>query len=482
MRFHTFVAFVFCSCLATTASWGRSWTQAASGKTIEAELIRVVDQKVELKLTSGKSYQVPIATLSTEDQIFIQAHLKAGTGGAGGAEWPRWRGVNQDGISPDKGVLKEWPAGGPKKLWSYDEAGAGYSCFSIVGGRLFTMGTRGDKLMAIALNAETGAELWACELGVDDQAGYNAGWGNGPRGTPTFDDGKLYILGPKGDLYCVDSAKGKVVWSKDILKEFSGKGGDWGYSESPLVDGNRVVVSPGGDSASIVALDKENGKVLWKSAIQGAGKAEYGTVVSAELDGRPQYVKLFQQLLVGVDPKDGKVLWQSPWGGRTAVIPTPIVEGNHVYITAGYGAGSKLVEVDKDKATDVWSSKAMTNHHGGVIKIGDFLYGFSEAKGLACQSWKTGDLVWNEKGQAGELVKGAVHAVDGLLVCLNEGDGTVSLVEVNSEKFVKKGQFQLDPQSKNRSPKGKIWTHPLVLNGKLYLRDQEYIHCYDVKG
>lgn len=479
MRFSSLLALVLCA-LPVPVSWGRVWTQAASGRTLDAEFVRVSDQKVELKLQSGKMAQVPIATLSVDDQAYIRDLLAAG--GSGGADWPRFRGVKQDGISPDSGVLKEWPAGGPKKLWSYDEAGAGYSAYSIVGGRLFTAGTRGEKLVAIALNAETGAELWVSELGVDDQSGYSAGWGHGPRGIPTFDSGKLYLLGPKGDLYCVDAEGGKVLWSKDLRKEFSGEGGGWGYSESPLVDGDRVVVAPGGSNASVVALDKETGNVLWQSPIPKAGKAEYATIVAAELDGKPQYVKLFQQLLVGVSASDGQLLWESEWPvGRTAVIPTPIVEGNHVYITSGYGAGSKLVEVENGKASEVWMSKDMKNHHGGVIKIGDYLYGFSDGAGLVCQSWKTGDLMWNEKGQQGELVKGAVHAVDGLLVCLNERDGAVSLVEANPEKFVSKGTFKLDPQSKGRSPKGMIWTHPLVLNGKLYLRDQEYIHCYAVK-
>lgn len=459
---------------------GRTWTQGATGKKLEAEFVRVVDQKVELKLQNGRMAQVPIATLGVDDQEHIRGLLAAGS--SGGAEWPRFRGAKQDGISPDTGLLKEWPAAGPKKLWSYDEAGAGYSAYSIVNGHLFSMGTRGEKLMVFALNAETGAELWAAELGVDDQKDYNAGWGHGPRGTPTFDGGKLYLLGPKGDLYCVDATNGKKLWEKDLRKEFGGEGGSWGYSESPLVDGEQVVVAPGGSKASIVALDKESGNLIWQCAIQGAGKAEYSTIVAAELDGRPQYVKLFQQKLVGVSADKGELLWQSDWSGRTAVIPTPIVEGNHVYITSGYGVGSKLVEVSKGTATDVWMKKEMKNHHGGVIKIGDFLYGFSDGAGLSCQSWKTGDLTWHEKGEQGELVKGSICAVDGMLICLNEGDGTVSLVEANSEKFVKKSQFKLDPQSKNRSPKGMLWTHPVVLNGKLYLRDQEYIHCYDVKG
>jgi len=168
--------------------------------------------------------------------------------------------------------------------------------------------------------------------------------------------------------------------------------------------------------------------------------------------------------------------------GRAAngVIPTPIIDGNRIYISSGYGAGSKLIEVKGSTATDLWDNTEMKNHHGGVIKVGAHLYGFSDGGGLVCQSWETGKIAWNEKGQF--LQKGSVHMADGMLYCVNESDGTVTLVEASPEAFSQKGQFKLDPQSSNRHPQGKIWTHPVVLNGKLYLRDQEFISCFDVKG
>jgi outer membrane protein assembly factor BamB len=357
----------------------------------------------------------------------------------------------------------------------------GYSGFSIVDGTLFTMGTREDGLHVTAVNIADGNELWSQTAGADEQKGYNTGWGYGPRGTPTYDDGMLYSLGPQGTLVCLDAAKGSKVWEKDLPKDFGGRPGGWGYAESPLVDGDRVVVAPGGNTSPIVALNKRTGAILWKSSFTDAGGAEYASTLPADIDGVHQYLKLFQTALVSVNANTGEELWRSPWPrGRTAVIPTPIISGNQIYITSGYGAGSKLIEVKGGKATDLWDNSEMKNHHGGVAKVGDYVYGFSDGGGLVCQSWETGKVVWNEKSQF--FQKGAVHVADGMLYCLNESDGTVSLVEASPKAFSLKGQFTLDPQSPNRNPKGAVWTHPVVIGGKLYLRDQEYISCYDVKG
>jgi len=461
----------------------RTWTQSATGKTLEADLVKVSGDKVLLRLSNGRSAEVAIGSLSAEDQAFILAQGNASEpgGGSSASEWPRWRGMNQDGISPDQGLLKEWPKDGPKKSWTYEKAGMGYSSFTVAGGKLFTMGTRGNDLVVIALDATTGEELWAETVAQDEQKGYSTGWGHGPRSTPTFDGGKIYALGPQGSLTCLDAKNGSKVWSKDLVKDFGGKAGGWGFSESPLVDGKRVIVAPGGNTAPLVALDKDTGETIWKASIPGAGAAEYATVVAADFGGTRQYVKLFQTSVVGVNAETGELVWTSPWPrGRTAVIPTPIVSGNQVYVTSGYGAGSKLIEVDGSSAKDVWDNTEMKNHHGGVVKVGDHLYGFSDGAGLVCQSWKTGEIVWNERGQFTQ--KGALHVADGMLVCVNESDGTVTLATATPEGFKQAGQFQLQPQSPNRNPQGKIWSHPLVLRGKLYLRDQEFISCFDVKG
>lgn len=473
------------SLFSTYSLSARTWKQAATGKEIVAELIKVEDGKVHLKLADGRIGQVEVISLSLEDQEFLsqieskQASSPPSASSAG--EWPAFRGPNADGISTDTGLLASWPEGGPDQLWVFEDAGMGYSGFSIGGGKLFTMGTRGEDLTVICVDVATGAEVWSTKIDEDDQKGYNAGWGHGPRSTPTISDGHIYALGPKGTLACLSAADGKKVWDKHLVDDFKGKAGGWGFSESPLVDGDHVIIAPGGDEAGIVCLDKKTGSVVWKAEDVKPGKAEYATVIATEINGVKQYVKLFEQLLVGVSAADGSLLWSSDWNGKTAVIPTPIVSGNEVYITSGYGVGSKLVEVgSSNTTTDVWVNTTMKNHHGGVVKVGDHLYGFSDGGGLICQDWKTGEMTWNEKARF--TTKGSVHVAEGNLYALNEEDGTITLATATPSGFEQKGQFQLSPQSENRNPKGKIWTHPVVAGGKLFLRDQEIIVAYDVKA
>ncbi len=457
----------------------RTWKQASTGKAIDAELIKVEDGKVHLKLAGGRTGIVEVLSLSLEDQEFLASVEKGAA--AGGGQWPAFRGPKGDGISPDSSLLKEWPEGGPKQLWVYDQAGMGYSGFSIVDGRLYTMGTRGDDVTIVAVDAATGKEIWAKAVSKDDKEGYASGWGHGPRSTPTYSDGHVYGIDPKGGVFCLSAESGEVVWKKHLVDDFKGQMGGWGFSESPLIDGDKLILAPGGKEAGMVALDKKTGSTIWAASDLKPGKAEYATVIPTEINGIRQYVKLFEQELVGVNAEDGKVVWTSPWGGKTAVIPTPIVSGNEIYVSSGYGVGCKLVRIGSDNTpTDVWINTVMKNHHGGVVKVGEHLYGFSDGGGLICQDWKTGEMVWNEKGQF--TTKGSVHVADGQIYALNEDDGTLTLVEVNPKEYKQKGQFKLDPQSPNRNPKGKVWTHPLVLDGKLYLRDQEFIVCYDVSA
>jgi outer membrane protein assembly factor BamB len=463
----------------TLPASARTWKQAASGKAIEAELIKVEDGKVHLKLPDGRTGLVEVLSLSLEDQEFLAGVEKNAAAGAG--QWPAFRGPNHDGISPDSGLLSTWPKEGPKQLWVYGEAGMGYSGFSIVDGRLYTMGSRGEDLTVICVDVSSGKEVWSQAIGKDDSQGYSAGWGNGPRSTPTYSEGHVYAIGPKGTVACLDATSGKEVWKKNLISDFKGTPGGWGFAESPLIDGAHLILAPGGQEAGMVALDKKSGDVVWSASDLKPGKAEYASILPTEINGIKQYVKLFEKELVGVAAEDGKVVWTSPWDGKTAVIPTPIIDGNEIYITSGYGVGCKLVKINSDNTTeDVWVNKEMKNHHGGVIKVGDYLYGFSDGAGLICQEWKTGNMVWNEKGQF--TSKGSVHIADGNLYALNEDDGTLTLAEATPKGFSQKGQFKLDPQSPNRNPKGKVWTHPLVLDGKLYLRDQEFIVCYDVSG
>ncbi len=390
-----------------------------------------------------------------------------------GADWPQWRGPQRDDVSRETGLLKHWPAEGPKRAWLFEKAGSGYSGFSVVGGKLFTIGTRDDREILLALDAITGKELWVAPFGEI----LSNNWGDGPRGTPTVDGDRVYALSGEGTLACFQLATGKVIWTA-TMTELGGKVPGWGYTESVLVDGDQVVCTPGGDKGTVAAFDKATGKLRWQSTDWKEG-AQYSSIVPATINGQAQYVQLTMESFAGLDPKTGKVLWKAEFPGRTAVIPTPIVKDNHVFVTAGYGVGCKLVKIKPgNEVEEVYSNKLMKNHHGGVVLVGSHLYGHSDGVGWLCMDFMTGEQAWAEREKLG---KGAVGVADGMLYCLDEGKGAVVLAEASPKAWTEHGRFTLDPQSKTRSPQGRIWTHPVIANGKLYLRDQELIYCFDVK-
>ena len=387
-------------------------------------------------------------------------------------DWPQWRGPDRNDVSKETGLLKAWPEGGPKRVWMFENAGQGYSGPAMAGGKLFTIGTRDNREVLLALDAATGKERWVAPLsGV-----LKNGWGDGPRGTPTVDGGMVYALSGEGSLVCVQVADGKKVWEK-TMSSFGGKKPGWGFTESPLVDGGKVLCTPGGAKGAIVALDKKTGNVLWQSAEFTDG-AQYASIIAADVKGVRQYIQLTMQSIVGLDATDGKVLWKSPFPGQTAVIPTPIYRDGQVYVTAGYSVGCKSLKiVGGAEPETLYENKVMKNHHGGAILVGDYVYGHSDGGGWVCQNFKTGEEVWSEK----KLGKGAIACADGMLYCLDESKGTVALIEASPDGWKEHGRFTLSPQTKIRNPEGRIWTHPVISNGKLYLRDQDLIYCFDVK-
>jgi outer membrane protein assembly factor BamB len=392
--------------------------------------------------------------------------------GASGLDWPQWRGPDRTDVSKETGLLKSWPEGGPKRLWLFENAGHGYSSFAVAGGKLFTIGTRDGAEILLGLDAATGKEILVAKLG----AILDNDWGDGPRGTPTVDGDRAYALTGPGVLACVGLADGKVRWSVK-MSDLGGGRPNWGYCESPLIDGANVTCTPGGRKGTVAALDKLTGKVLWQSA-GIAEPAHYSSIVPATINGEKQYVQRNEKSIFGLAPADGKLLWQADFPGRTAVIPTPIVRGNEVYVTAGYGAGSKLVRIAPgNQVSTVYENKVMKNHHGGVVLVGDHVYGHADP-GWVCQDWKTGEATWTHRG----FNKGAVSAADGMLYCLEEKTGTVALVEASPKGWAEKGRFKLSPQTKIRSARGAIWAHPVISHGRLYLRDQDLIYCFDAKA
>jgi outer membrane protein assembly factor BamB len=390
-------------------------------------------------------------------------------------DWPQWRGANRDGVSREAGP-KDWPAEGPSLLWSSTNLGKGFSAVAVVKEKIFTLGDRGDASFVSALDEKTGKEVWSAKLGKPGAPG----WGGfeGPRATPTVDGKLLYVVGQWGELVCAESASGKEVWRKEYTKDFSAARPEWGFAESPLIDGDKVVVTPGGDHGAVVALQKETGAPVWSST-DFKDAAQYTSLIRAEIDGVAQYIVMTSAHVAGISAQDGKTLWSSPCKGQTAVIPTPIYRDGFVYVAAGYGVGCHLFKISSEngkfKSEQVYANKVMVNHHGGVIPVGENVYGYSDGKGWTCQNFKTGEAVWQEKEK---LRKGSLVAVGDRLVLRQEDKaGVVALIEASPDGYKEHGRFTPSFHSDKN-----IWAHPVVANGKLYLRDENVLLCYALGG
>jgi outer membrane protein assembly factor BamB len=397
-------------------------------------------------------------------------------------DWPQWRGPNRDDVSKEKGLLRSWPKEGPKLLWTCKEAGAGYSGPAIVGKTLYTMGAEGKKEYVLAIDTEKGKKLWSTEGGPL----YGDERGEGPRCTPTVDGDLLFALGGSGDLVCVKT-DGEKVWHTSLKSDLEGKHQSrWGYSESPLVDGDKVVCMPGGGKGTLAALDKKKGTVLWRSK-DLKDDAPYSSIVPATIAGVRQYVVMTPDHVAGVAADDGRRLWEFARKANTAAVPTPIVRDNLVYVTSAYHAGCTEIKVtadgDKFKCEEVYDKDAtpnMQNQHGGVVLVGDYIYGFNGGNDgpniWVCQDFKTGKIAWSENDKKFE--KGSNTYADGHLYLYGQSSGTVVLLEANPKEWKESGRFKLPEKSKQHH---NYWTHPVVANGRLYLRDEELIFCYDIK-
>ena len=390
-------------------------------------------------------------------------------------DWPQWRGPNRDGHSPDTGLLKEWPADGPKLLWKANGLGAGYTSVSVVGERVFLLGEQDDSSFLIALKRADGTELWRTKVG---KAGA-PGWGGfaGPRCTPTVDGDLVFAVGQYGQVLCANAADGSEIWRKDYAKDFDAPLPEWGFSGMPLVDGDNVILAPGGKEGDLVALEKKTGKLVWRSK-ELADSIHYSSPILVEIGGVRQIIQLTAASVAGIRASDGGLLWRAERKGATAVIPTPIYHDGQVFVTSSYGTGCNLfkitVEDGKFSATQVYANKVMTNHHGGVVLVGKYLYGFSEGKGWTCQDFETGKNVWRQQGKIG---KGSLVYADGLLYLRAEGGkGTVAIIEATPDGYKELSRFDPPDRSEKNS-----WPHPVVIDGRLYLRDQGVLQCYDVR-
>ncbi len=397
--------------------------------------------------------------------------------------WPAWRGAQRDGLSRDTELMRRWPEGGPELVWQAGNLGRGFSSLSIADGRIFTMGDRDDGQDVIALDLDSGRELWSTRIGdIWAPAGYA-----GPRATPTIDGASLYALGPHGDLVCLQAADGKEVWHRDMQNDFGGKmHSGWGYSESPLVDGAKLVCTPGGPEAGMVALDKRSGREIWRAEIpsfgsRGGDGAAYSSIVVSEGGGVRQYVQLMGRGVVGVDARSGKFLWgYNRVANGTANIPTPLVVDDYIFCSSGYRTGAALLKLVPDgdgvSAEEVYflDGKQFQNHHGGMVMLGDYVYaGHGHNRGApVCLEWKTGKTVWRHNRGPGSG-SAAVAYADGNLYFRFQ-DGVMALIGATPEEYRELSTFQI-PDVEHPS-----WSHPVIAGGRLYLREQDALYCYDI--
>lgn len=395
-------------------------------------------------------------------------------------EWSRWRGPNGDGISYETGLLDTWPAEGPPLAWRTKGLGSGYGSVSVAGGKIYAMGDMQGRTWMIARKVEDGSEVWKADIGG----------GGGPNCTPTVSDDLVFGLSDTGDLACCRTEDGSLVWSKNYGRDFGvdGRPG-WGFSESPLVDGDVLVCTPGNNQSLLAALDKKTGKTIWTTKVtdeqlKGSGHdgAGYSSIVVSHAGGVKQYVTLVGRGVVGVEAATGKLLWSYPdVANGTASIPTPIISGDHVFCSSGYGAGSALIKLNRSaggfEVQEVYflAGNKMQNHHGGMIHKDGFVYcGHGHNEGFPlCIDGRTGKEAWRQ-GRGPGSGSAAIAYADGHLYFRYQ-DGTMALIEATPRKYNLKGKFKI------ASHNGESWPHPVIAGGKLYLRDQDELLCYDVR-
>jgi outer membrane protein assembly factor BamB len=457
----------------------RTWTYETGEFTIEADLVAVEGELVRLKKTGGTIATLPINKLSLADRRFLQAAESTAPGdrvAKPSKDWPQWRGPARNGISPAKGLNQDWSASAPRLLWTASGMGRGYASVAIAGGQIYTLGQRDGREVLSAFSQQDGSHLWSAPVGNGDHC----------NGTPTVDGNRVYAVGLKGDLVCADTATGNVIWKTNYGRDFGGRMmSGWGFSESPLIDGDRVICTPGSNQAIMAALDKKTGAVIWKAPLPAVGSrgkdgAGYSSIVISQVGAIKQYVQLVGRGVIGVRAQDGAFLWgYDKIANGTANVPTPVVQGDLVFCSSGYGdGGSALLRMvsqgNQVQTNEVYyrSAKQLQNHHGGMVQVGKYLYfGHGHNNGFpVCVELATGKLMWGPIRGPGSG-SAAVAYADGHLYFRYE-NGTMALIEATPEAYRLKGTFQIATRH------GKSWPHPAIADGKLYLRDQDDLHCY----
>ncbi len=402
-------------------------------------------------------------------------------------DWPQWQGLERTGVSRESGLLQDWPREGPPLAWKTEKLGGGYSAPAVAAGRVIGMSYRGNDEVVWALDETNGKELWHTAIAPKaQQVGYNYG----PRGTPTVDQGFVYALGVGGELVCLEVRTGKKVWARNLLKDFGvDKPAQWGYTESPLVDGDLVLVTPGKVN-TIVALNKKDGAIVWTARVPEMAKdytqAQYASIAPATIEGQKQYIQFLRGGVVGVSA-DGRFLWRyNHPANKVANISTVVVSGNNVLASSAYEGGAGMISLKKKgdafEPKEEYFTKSLRNHHGGLILLDGYVYGANGGNGddsraaLVCLDFKTGKVVWQNHDEAG---KGSLAYADGRLYYRNQS-GLMLLVEPNPKGYVEHGRFE-QPNRPDPLRDPLAWAHPVIANGKLYLRDQDLLLVYDIK-
>jgi len=405
------------------------------------------------------------------------------------SDWPTFRGPNRDGISKETGLRQEWPKDGPPKVWTSKNLGLGFGAPVVSGRRIFGMGTRDGKDGVWALKEGDGSELWFSPFADPRPSNPNSG----PSGAPSVADGKVYATSSNGKLVCLNAADGKRAWGVDYA-DFGGRASGWGFTESPLIDGEKVIVTPGSRQATMVALNKDTGKEIWRTETKtGAGGAGGdSSPVKTTVGGIPMYVVLLGKPggVIGVHADTGKLMWQyneSALGG-TAQIPMPIVKDDLVWFSTSYSGGAALLQLvpegtDKVSVKIVKSyERKLMNHHGGMVLVGDYIYfGHGHNAGQpVCVELKTGAIKWGpENSPRGANGSAAVVYADHRLYFRYENRMMV-LIDPSPEGLNVVSSFRL-PEPDERSH-AQSWAYPVIANGKLYIRDQKVMYCYDIAG
>ena len=388
----------------------------------------------------------------------------------GATDWPQWRGPSRSGISPERGLLRSWPAAGPPRAWTAANLGEGFGSIAVSRDRIFVQGLRNSQSIVSALNRDDGKVVWVKALGK----GVSNYQGSGPRGTPTVDGDRLYLLTENGDLAALRAQDGAVVWQRNILQDFGGSNIGWLISESPLVEGGSVVVSPGGRGAGMVALDKMTGKTIWVSK-ELSDAAGYASPIAADVQGVRTIMTLTAEAGIGVRASDGKLMWRHPSvANDTANIATPVYSDNKVFYSSDYGTGGALLALRAQngeiRAQEVYFTRDMQNHHGGLVLVDGYLYGFNNTI-LTCLEFATGKVMWRNRS----VGKGSLAYADGSLYLLSENN-IVGLADASPTGYRETGRFLIPDQG------WPSWAHPVISGGRLYIRDQGILTAYNIRA